>query len=312
MQLQKASRKKAKIKMALQGPSGSGKTYGALLIAFGLCGSWEKIAVIDTENSSSNLYSHLGEYLTLDIGMPYSPEKYIQAIKLCEQNKMEVIILDSVSHEWDGIGGILDIHSNMTGNSFTNWGKLTPRHNAFVQAMLQSPAHIIVTIRSKQDYVLNEKNGKMVPEKVGLKGVQRDGLDYEFTIVLDVDSKHNAIASKDRTNLFISKPEFQISTETGRLINDWCNEGENIINPVISDTHHENGIITDIVITESELVQQISNCQTVDQLLAIYCNNPLYQESHLEHFSKRRKELQPPLNPNSITLKLSSNGTTAI
>ncbi len=312
MQLQKASRKKAKIKMALQGPSGSGKTYGALLIAFGLCGSWEKIAVIDTENSSSNLYSHLGEYLTLDIGMPYSPEKYIQAIKLCEQSKMEVIILDSVSHEWDGIGGILDIHANMTGNSFTNWGKLTPRHNAFVQAMLQSPAHILVTIRSKQDYVLNEKNGKMVPEKVGLKGVQRDGLDYEFTIVLDVDSKHNAIASKDRTNLFISKPEFQISTDTGRLINEWCNEGEHITNPVISAIHHENGFITDTVIPESELIQQIDSCQTVDQLLAIYYNNPLYQDSHLEHFSKRRKELQPSLNPNSFTLKLSSNGTTAI
>ena len=83
---------------------------------------------------------------------------------------MEVIIIDSISHEWEGSGGILDIHAGMAGNSFTNWGKLTPRHNAFIQTILQTNKHIIGTIRSKQDYVLNEKNGKQVPEKVGLKG----------------------------------------------------------------------------------------------------------------------------------------------
>ena len=171
MQLQQAKRKRAKIKMALQGPSGSGKTYGALLIAYGLCGDWTKIAVIDTENHSAELYAHLGNYNTLSIASPYTPEKYCEAINLCEQAGMEVIILDSCSHEWDGSGGILDVHGNMAGNSFTNWSKLTPRHNAFIQSILQSSCHIIGTIRSKQDYVLQEKNGKMVPEKVGLKGV---------------------------------------------------------------------------------------------------------------------------------------------
>ena len=103
---------------------------------------------------------------------------------------MEVIIIDSISHEWEGKGGILDIHGSMVGNSFTNWAKVTPRHNEFVQKILQSNSHIIATIRSKQDYVLSEKNGKMVPEKVGLKGVTREGLDYEFTLVFDVDIKH--------------------------------------------------------------------------------------------------------------------------
>ena len=304
MQLQKATRTKAKMKLALQGPSGSGKSIGALLIAFGLCGNWNKIAVIDTENSSANLYAHLGDYNTVSIASPFSPEKYIQAIKLCEDSNMEVIIMDSVSHEWDGAGGILDIHSNMAGNSFTNWGKVGQRHNAFVQTMLQSSCHIIGTIRSKQDYILNEKNGKMVPEKVGLKAIQRDGLDYEFTIVLDIDSKHNAVTSKDRTSLFINEPEFRISVETGKRINEWCNQGEDITSIVMSD-------ITANVITEEELVQQINNCNCVDNLLLLYNKYPLYQETHLSLFTEKRKSLLQPISFNQIVhpLKSSSNGT---
>ena len=177
MQLQKASRRRVKIKMALQGSSGSGKTYSALLLAYGLCSNWSKIAVIDTENRSSELYEHLAEFMVLTITPPFSPEKYIEALQLCEKEGMEVIIIDSISHEWEGIGGILEQHSAMPGNSYTNWNKLTPRHNSFVQHILQSPVHIIGTIRSKQEYVLSEKNGKQVPEKVGMKGVTREGMD---------------------------------------------------------------------------------------------------------------------------------------
>jgi hypothetical protein len=143
MNLQVASRKRAKIKMALQGPSGSGKTMSALLIAYGLVNNWSKIAVIDTENHSAELYAHLGPYNVVNIGAPFSPEKYIAAIQLCEQCDMQAIIIDSISHEWEGTGGILDIHGNMTGNSFTNWSKVTPRHNAFIQAILQSTSHLI-------------------------------------------------------------------------------------------------------------------------------------------------------------------------
>ena len=304
MQLQKASRKKVKMKLALQGPSGSGKSIGALLIAYGLCGNWSKIAVIDTENSSADLYAHLGDYNTIAIGPPYTPEKFIQAIKLCEDSDMEVIILDSVSHEWDGTGGILDIHSNMAGNSFTNWNKLTQRHKAFVQAMLQSACHIVGTIRSKQDYVLNEKNGKMVPEKVGLKGIQRDGLDYEFTIVLDIDSKHNAIASKDRTSLFINTPEFIISAETGKRIIEWCNTGEEITMEIIND-------ITKEIMSEKELLLQIDKCNSAEELLKLYNKNPIYQETHLHHFTARRNSISKPVTNKLIThnLNASTNGT---
>ena len=228
MELRQATRKQAKIKMALQGPSGSGKTYSALLLAFGITGDWNKIAIIDTENHSADLYAHLGNYNVLPLSKPFSPERYIEAIEICEKAGMDVIILDSITHEWDGSGGVLDIHQAMMGNSFTNWSKVTPRHNAFVQRFLQSGCHIIATIRTKQDYVLSEKNGKMVPEKVGLKGVTREGMDFEFTLVFDLDIKHMASASKDRTGLFMDKPESTITSEVGQRILQWCTTGKSI------------------------------------------------------------------------------------
>lgn len=228
MELRRAERKQAKIKMGLQGPSGSGKTMSALLIAYGMTGDWNKIAVIDTENHSSDLYAHLGDFQVLSLTQPFSPENYSKAIAICEEAGIEVIIIDSISHEWEGKGGILDIHSAMVGNSFTNWAKVTPRHNAFVQKILQSPCHVIATIRSKQDYVLSEKNGKMVPEKIGLKGVTREGLDYEFTLVFDVNIKHHVEASKDRTGMFMDKPSFVITDKTGERINRWCQSGKSV------------------------------------------------------------------------------------
>ena len=246
MQLQKAERKQVVIKAALQGPSGSGKTYSSLLLAYGLVGNWNHIAVIDTENNSSHLYSHLGNYNVLSLSEPFSPERYIEAIEVCEKAGMKAIIIDGISSEWEGGGGIIETHGNMTGNSFTNWNKITPRHNAFIQKMLQSPSHIIATIRSKQDYVLTDKNGKMVPEKVGLKGVARDGTDYEFTTVLDLDIKHQATASKDRTGLFTNPLPFTITEQTGNRIRIWC-QGEDFIKKVESQ------------INDAKTVQELHN-----------------------------------------------------
>jgi len=227
MDLRQASKKQAKIKLAIQGTSGSGKTYSSLLLAYGMTNNWSKIAIIDAENGSADLYAHLGNYNVLTLKSPFTPENYIKAIETCEQAGMEVIIIDSMSHLWEYL---LEFHAAMQGNSFTNWGKITPRQTAFVQKVLTSGCHIIATMRTKQDYVLNEKNGKLVPEKVGLKSIMRDGIDYEFTIVLDVDMKHFAKASKDRTNLFADKPEFIITSETGKTIFDWCNEETNAEN----------------------------------------------------------------------------------
>lgn len=227
MKLRQTERKQAKIKMAVQGVAGSGKTYSSLLLAYGMTNDWSKIAVIDTENGSADLYAHLGCYNVLTLSAPFNPEKYIEAIGVCENAGMEVVIIDSISHSWDYL---LEFHAGLQGNSFTNWGKITPRQNAFIQRILQSTSHVICTMRTKQDYILTEKNGKMVPEKVGLKAVMRDGIDYEFTIVFDIDIKHNTTTSKDRTGLFMGKPDFIISHDTGKVILDWCNSGASLDN----------------------------------------------------------------------------------
>lgn len=233
MQLRQSMRRAAKMRLALAGASGAGKTYSSLLIAYGMTGDWSKIAVIDSENCSADLYAHLGGYQVLTLEN-YAPETYIEAIGICEQAGAEVIIIDSISHCWDYL---LDFHANLQGNSFANWAKVTPRQNAFIQRILTSSAHVICTMRSKQDYVLSDKNGKMVPEKVGLKAVQRDNVDYEFTAVLDIAMNHKATTSKDRTGLFTGRPEFLITPAVGQAILKWCNLSNPSVQPQTPYNH---------------------------------------------------------------------------
>lgn len=238
-ELRLSSKRRAKIKMALEGPSGSGKTYSALLLAYGITNDWSKIAVIDSENGSADLYASLGGYYVLPIS-EYSPENYIAAISICEKAGMEVIIVDSISQSWDYL---LDYHASLLGNSFTNWAKITPRQNALMQKILSCNAHVICTMRTKQDYVLNDKNGRQVPEKVGLKACMRDGVEYEFTIVLDIDIMHRATASKDRTGLFMGKPEFVISPRVGAYILNWCQSETQNANSAKNANYTNNTII---------------------------------------------------------------------
>lgn len=287
MQLRKSERKKAKIKMALQGSAGSGKTYSSLLIAQGITNKdFSKIAIIDTENGSADLYAHLGDYNVVTLYPPYTPEKYIEAIELCEKEGMEVIVIDSLSHAWDEL---LDFHSKLAGNSFTNWAKVTPRQKAFTDKILQCNAHVIATMRTKQDYVLNQKDGKFVPEKVGLKAVQRDGLDYEFTLVFDIDIKHFAVSNKDRTGLFMGRPEFVINSGTGKRILEWCNSGVN-----------------DETVSENDMHLKISQCQTINELSSLYKAYPQFQQNLGSSFTNKKNELSHLINQQN----LQANGST--
>lgn len=227
----RAQRKKSKLRLALCGPSGSGKTYSSLMIAKGLGG---KVALIDTEAGSADLYSHKFEYDTCQISR-FSPDDYIKAIKEAETAGYDVLIIDSLSHAWSGTGGILDkvdkvSKSSRSGNSFGAWREVTPDHNKLVDTILQSSLNIIVTMRTKTAYDMQENSkGRLSPVKIGLAPIQKDGLEYEFTLVLDLSiDGHIATSSKDRTELFDGKYE-TISVETGEKIKCWLNQGVDVL-----------------------------------------------------------------------------------
>lgn len=236
MQFRAAERKKAKLRLGLAGPSGSGKTLSALLIAYGMTGDWPKIGLIDTESGSGELYAEtekagvpIGQYQTLTLEPPYLPQKYIEAIKAGEQAGLEVIIIDSLSHAWAGEGGLLDQQGKIadkSGNSWTAWRTITPLHNQLVEAMLHSKCHIIATMRAKTEHIqTTDDKGKTIIKKVGMAPVQREGMDYEFTVMLDLDQNHVASASKDRTSLFDGQ-FFKPTPETGETLLAWLNSGK--------------------------------------------------------------------------------------
>jgi len=277
MNLRKATRQKAKIRLGLSAVSGGGKTYSALLIAYGLCGDWSKVALIDTENGSGDLYADLGPYNVLPLTPDFTPEKYIQAIKACEAAGMDVIIIDSITHEWDGKGGCLEI-VDKAGGRYQDWAKVTPRHQAFIDAIIGSSCHVITTVRRKQDYEMTKtQDGKVKVEKAGMKEVTREGFEYELTVNLEMDARHNATASKDRTGLFIDRPAFVPTVDTGKLIRQWCEQG------VDMDTEIMEGI------------ERIKMCQTPTEMKAVKAALPSHvtsspkwidaAKSHYEQFN---------------------------
>jgi len=245
IELKKAQRKNAKLRLGMASPSGGGKTIGALLIAYGLMKEtypklsdaelWAKIAIIDTESGSGQLYVNkeignlkIGEYNAITLSAPFEVEKYIQSIDVCEEAGIEVGILDSTTHAWAGTGGLLEQQNNTakrTGNSWTAWRDITPQHSKLVEKMLQSNMHIIATMRSKTEYVQEKgTDGKTVVRKVGMNPIQKDGMEYEFTTFFDIDAEHNAFGSKDRTSLFDQK-YFVITPNTGRELMKWLQGG---------------------------------------------------------------------------------------
>ena len=227
----KAEKRQARLRLALCGPSGSGKTYSALLIAQGLAPGG-KIALIDTERGSGELYADLTAYDVAPLEPPYTPGRYIEIIRAAESAGYDVLIIDSLSHAWTGEGGILDMHDRATsasrsGNSFAAWREVTPKHNALVDAIIGAGLHVIVTMRTKTAYDLTDDGtGKKKPIKIGLSPVQRDGMEYEFTTVVDLSvDNHIATATKDRTRLFDGE-HFVPSIATGEALRDWLTTGK--------------------------------------------------------------------------------------
>lgn len=199
---QKATKTQSKLRMAINGPSGSGKTFTGLTFACALANGG-RVAVIDTERGSASKYADMFDFDVLELDT-YHPQQYMDGIQAAEDAGYDVILIDSLSHAWEGEGGVLDLHDQATKrqrteNSYTAWKDITPIHRKLVDAMLQSKCHIIATMRSKTEYVLvTNSQGKQEPKKVGMAPVQRQGMEYEFDIVADMDTDHNMMVSKSR------------------------------------------------------------------------------------------------------------------
>lgn len=283
MQIQKAERKQVKLRLNISSPSGFGKTYGALQIAYGLTSTWETICIIDTEFKSASLYSHLGSFNTIPLSPPFTPDRYIQAIRICEEAGMEVIIIDSVSHVWNGEGGLLD-YQNALGGRYQDWAKATPLYQKWLNTILQSKCHIITTTRKKQAYNLVTDNNKTKVEKAGLEDEIRNGYDYEMTLALEIiNDNHMAKASKDRTQLFADRPEFIITPNTGVKLKDWCNQGR-----------------------PDDLNTQIDNCKSIKELVDLYnAQLPATQGEFGIKFNHKKTQLQKI----HSTPKSNQNGT---
>lgn len=234
MTFQKAERKKAKLRLWLNGMSSSGKTFAALLIAKGLGG---KTALIDSEAGRGNLYGGKFDYDICELDAPYTVDKYIKAIREAEQAKYDNIIIDSSSHEWLEVLSEKSRIDERGGNQFTNWNKPTQKHNSFVEAIIQSPCHVIVTSRAKRDWVMEEetKNGRsvQVPKLVGLASVQREGFEYEATVEFRIDRNHYAEAVKDNTGIWLGKEPHVITEEDGRTLKEWLESGREYVPPCV-------------------------------------------------------------------------------
>lgn len=238
LQFKKAQRKGIFARIAIDGPTGAGKTYSALAIATGMLGeSGKRIAVIDTERSSSDRYADVFDFDKMDLET-HAPDTYVEALKTVDSDIYGVVVVDSLSHAWIGRDGALEqvdkaAARSQSGNKFTAWRDVTPMHNRLIDALLSLQAHLIVTMRSKMEYVLEEdERGKKVPRKVGMAPQMREGVEYELDIVGDMDLENRLVITKTRASFLnrsvINKP----GAELGRQILAWCGHVE----PTVTDS----------------------------------------------------------------------------
>lgn len=224
-----AVKEAAKLRLAIAGPSGSGKTYTSLAVGTALANGG-KVAVVDTEHGSASKYADLFTFDVMELHAPFHPDRFSDAIHAAEQAGYAVLILDSMSHAWNGAGGLLEIVDNAAkkyrGNTYAGWGEGTPIQNRLIETITGAGIHIIATMRSKQDYILVEKNGKQTPQKVGMAPVQRDGFEYEFDVFLDMDIENNAIVSKTRCPALTGKVINKPGDDLAGILAEWLTGAE--------------------------------------------------------------------------------------
>jgi DNA polymerase III delta prime subunit len=220
----KAVKHESKLRLAITGPSGAGKTYTALAVATSMGG---KVAVVDTEHGSASKYADAFQFDVMELTAPYSPARFVEAIRDAAAEGYSIVILDSLSHAWNGTGGILDIVDEIAkrktnGNTFAAWKEGTPIQNQLIEGIVGAPIHVIATLRSKQDHVQEKDDrGKTVIRKVGMSAQQREGFEYEFDVVMDMDIDHNGIVTKSRASALADRVFPKPGKDVAKVLTEW-------------------------------------------------------------------------------------------
>lgn len=264
-QINKATREKIFVKVALMAPSGGGKTFSSLRLATGMAeeikkitGKDAKILMGNTEGARGRYYANEFQYDIVDIGAPHNPERYVELIEFAENEGYDILILDSSSHEWEGKGGCLELQQQ-AGGTYQSWGKVTPRHDKFINALADSKIHLIATMRGKDQYEMEKDGNKTTVKKLGVGAKQRDGFEYEFTCTFLIDQKTNmAETQKDNTHLFEHEGAVLLNEGHGRKLIQWANSGEGYT-PVVRNSADIKSEVTISVDEVKELKTQIVN-----------------------------------------------------
>jgi len=286
-QVKKAKREKIYVKIGLIAPSGGGKTYGSLRLATGMAeeiknitGKKAKILMANTESKRGYYYADEFDYDIVDIDPPYNPEKFVELIEFAVKEGYDILIIDSSSHEWEGKGGCLELHQQ-AGGTYQSWSRVTPRHNKFIQAMADSPIHIIATMRGKDQYEMTKDDkGKTNVQKLGVGAKQRDGFEYDLTCTFLIDQKTStAEVQKDNTHIFDQEGPTILSEAHGRKIIQWANSGEGYT-PVVRKNEEDttDNIEDELKTIKAEIIKLAKeaggpNNETVMALIKKYASN---------------------------------------
>ena len=247
MQFQPATKEQSFLKLGLCGPAGSGKTFTALRLAHAIGG---RIALLDSEHGSASKY--VGEapdeipwaFDTLALA-EFAPTTYTAAVRLAAREGYDVLIVDSLSHAWNGRGGALEIKDAAGGSSWAAWRKVTPMHDELVDAILSAPLHVIATLRSKMAYVQeSDERGNTVIRKVGMEPIQRPGMEYEFDLVVDLDWAHVGTVTKSRCPLAADQVAVKPGPDFIQPVLAWLRDGSPPQGPIYGSPEWAAGVTT--------------------------------------------------------------------
>jgi len=298
----KAVRSQRKLRAAIDGPSGAGKTYTMLRLAHamkatGLC---SRIALIDTENNSASLYAGEApdgepwEFDTLNLKQ-FSPDQFTSAIKTAAREGYDCVVVDSLSHAWVGSGGALDLVDQKGGNKFTAWKDVTPLHRGMIDAIIQSPIHVLCTMRSKTEYVLEDVDGKKVPRRIGVAPVQREGMEYEFDIYVSTDWTHQLKVTKSRCSPMNAATTIKAGPTFWKPLFDWMASAA----PVNTAPQRSSRDVADSLIKEIDRISGVDALSDFGKLniRKAVDDGSLSKSDHDEivkpHYLKRKAELTP-------------------